>query len=389
MTMRVCPCCQSVRQERLHEQKFAAGALGTGYNVATCCDCGMGFADPVPSLETLSEYYRLSAKYAIAGSDEKYETTRFETTVDSLIGFVPLNARILDVGCGAGGLLGALKRRGFIDVQGIDPSPWNAKVAQEKHGVHVAVGSLCDMAREELQYDLITLVGVLEHLVDVRESLRTLAHGLTKEGVLYVAVPNANKFADCANAPFQQFSLEHVNFFTPSTLSACALAAGLHCAHAWDFVVEWRQRVTEPVAAQLFTIGQPGETRYSGETKVALSRYVEVSRNQDARAKEKLETLAAKGDPVMVWGVGALTRRLLAESALGRCNITRFIDQDPTLIGKSLAGRQIVSPYELARYREPILVCSVAFEAEIIARIRELGLFNHYTTLYTLSATLG
>ncbi len=60
------------------------------------------------------------------------------------------------------------------------------------------------------------MVGVLEHLRDLDARSRTAV--LLPGGLLYVEVPDVTAFADWPNAPYQDFSTEHINFFSPISL---------------------------------------------------------------------------------------------------------------------------------------------------------------------------
>jgi len=69
------------------------------------------------------------------------------------------------------------------------------------------------------RFDLVILTGVLEHLADIDSSLESLIRLLKPEGHLYFEVPDASSYYAWFSAPFQFFSMEHVNFFSPKSLS--------------------------------------------------------------------------------------------------------------------------------------------------------------------------
>ena len=68
-------------------------------------------------------------------------------------------------------------------------------------------------------FDVVILVGVLEHIQDLDTALREVRDVLSPPGLVYVEVPDAWTFADWPNAPFQDFSTEHINFFSPVSLA--------------------------------------------------------------------------------------------------------------------------------------------------------------------------
>jgi 2-polyprenyl-3-methyl-5-hydroxy-6-metoxy-1,4-benzoquinol methylase len=385
---RPCPVCSSSGDRRVrHRQRFEGGALGDGYDVAICQACGAAFADGIPPQAELDAYYANLSKYTLApgGQESPFDLRRFELIVRQVAPHLPARtARLLDVGCATGGLLSVFRRAGFVRVLGADPSPACAAEAGRRHGIEVRVATLAALAGWSEQFDLITLVGVLEHLRDVPTALRTLVARLAPGGRLFVAVPDLAGFASCRNAPFQQLSMEHVNFFSAASLHRALAAAGCAPVAHWREVVEWREGVTEPVLAGLFEPGRTAAPSFDAESEPALERYLAVSRAADEAIARRIDQLVRRGEPLLVWGAGALARRLLATTALAQANITAFVDSNPHLQGRELAGRRVIGPAEVSGRAEPILLLSMPFEAEIRQEIRaRLGLAHPVLTLWT------
>jgi SAM-dependent methyltransferase len=375
---RPCPVCESTESHvLLHRQRFDEGVLGEGYDVVVCSRCGAGFADGIPSQEELDCYYAEQSKYAYensSGAESPYDLQRFELAVDQVVPFLPSkHARILDIGCATGGLLSVFKRRGYDNVLGADPSPACVGAARRLHGVEARAATLAHIASWSERFDLILMIGVLEHLREVKGAVEVVAARLNPQGLFYAAVPDAEGLADSCNAPFQQFSMEHVNFFSQPSLDLAVARVGFSAKQCWQKTVEWREGVTEPVLACLFEktpVARPTLTR-DRISEMALGRYITRSRTQDARIAAEIDRLVASFEPLLVWGAGALTRRLLATTALPAANIIGFVDNRPALHGKRLHGAPIFSPAQIAGRRETILLCSVAFEKEILAQIRD------------------
>ena len=91
----------------------------------------------------------------------------------------------------------------------------------------------------------VLLVGVLEHVREVRAAVGIAAGLLRPGGVLYGAQPDVEGFAACVNAPYQQFSTEHVNFFSTASLTRLLATAELAPVATWRWLVEWREGVTD------------------------------------------------------------------------------------------------------------------------------------------------
>ena len=372
----------------LHRQRFHEGILGDGYDVVVCKACGTGFADGIPTQVELNRYYAEQSKYSHEGTDgseSEYDRLRFEMVVDQVVPYLPSpGTRILEVGCATGGLLAAFRRRGFPNVLGADPSPACADAARRLHGIEVRVSNIAQLAEWQDRFDLVLMIGVLEHLREVQPAIRTINDRVDAGGLFYAAVPDVEGLADCRNAPFQQFSMEHVNFFSDQSLNRVMAACGLASRRTWRWMVEWRENVTEPVVSGLYQPSSDAALGTDSTTETALMRYIASSKAGDQRILDIIATLVNTAEPVLIWGAGALTRRLLATTALARANIVGFVDSSPHLQGKQLADRRIFAPPEIIGRSERILICSVAFEREIVRFIRErLALSNPLITVYS------
>ena len=68
---------------------------------------------------------------------------------------------------------------------------------------------------------------------------------------------------------------------------------------------------------------------------------------------------------------------LLANTAAENLDIEAFIDNNPTKLGKTLNGIQIISPKEM-KSDIPILICAMRYSSEIIEQIKMGQLLNPY-----------
>ena len=108
----------------------------------------------------------------------------------SEIGRLPLPAvaRIVEVGCGAGGNLELLS--GFGVVQGVEPDPDSRAYAQARSGLAVQGGLLPDGLPELGEpFDLVAAFDVVEHVDDDAGAIAVLAHRLKPGGFLVTTVP--------------------------------------------------------------------------------------------------------------------------------------------------------------------------------------------------------
>ena len=148
-------------------------------------------------------------------------------------------------------------------------------------------------------------------------------------------------------------------------------------------------RTTTPAILAVFkklSGDQPAATRNpDSTTSSALERYIAKSADADRQIHAAISLLADEQTPVMVWGTGAHTLRLLETSRLGEARITAFIDSNARYQDKQLRGVPILAPDAVRGHSEPILISSRVYQHEIANRIRnEMGLANRLVLLYAI-----
>ena len=143
-----------------------------------------------------------------------------------LRGWLPADrsAEILDIGCGAGHLLEALRSAGYRNLRGLDVSPEAVAIARTRHAdVHHA--NLRDYLQETHEtFDLICAFDVIEHFRkdEILHVLTLIWKCLNPSGILVLQTPNAmSPWA----AHYRYRDLTHELIFSPeclvSTLTLC------------------------------------------------------------------------------------------------------------------------------------------------------------------------
>jgi SAM-dependent methyltransferase len=122
--------------------------------------------------------------------DSMWWYTGMRRIADALLGArVPRGARILDAGCGTGGNVAWLGRRGVA--HGVDLSPEAMRFCRKRGLTTVARASVLDLPYRGETFDLVTSFDVIYHLdvADDVAALRELARVLRRGGTLLVRVP--------------------------------------------------------------------------------------------------------------------------------------------------------------------------------------------------------
>jgi SAM-dependent methyltransferase len=362
----------------------------TGYDVVVCDKCGCGYADRIPDQRAFDRYYRDMSKYEYhqrEGAESEYDQRRLAIIAGIIAPHVQRNdARILDIGCATGRLLANLRERGFPNVVGLDPSPACAAAAQRLYGIDVRTMTLAELGATNERFDVAILVGVLEHLRDLDEAFVHLRTIVNPGGLLYVEVPDATAFADWTNAPYQDFSTEHINFFAPVSLDNLMSRRGFSRVFLEQNHREQSYRTTMSNVSAVYRkepAALSAHLRRDDDTAPGLERYIAQSRTDDERLRAKIDALVDAQRAMLVWGVGTHTTRLMATSRLPEANIVAFVESNARYHGKTLHGRPIIAPSELRKHAEAILVSSRVFQHEIAAQIRDdLGCQNELILLY-------
>jgi ubiquinone/menaquinone biosynthesis C-methylase UbiE len=384
---RPCPQCAGTAVQTLHDGRFVLPVghpLEPVVRVVACDRCGFCFNDTRSTREDYDRYYREISKYAdprlSSGSGSSTEDNRRLAETAGLIREFAgaTGGSILDIGCGAGGLLDSLAALGFTALVGMDPAPaCAAEVTRRGHrGV---VGTLDDHPLGgDRAFDGIVLSHVLEHVRDVPAALVSVRRLLAADGWLYVEVPDAARYSECLIAPYQDFNLEHINHFSAGSLR------NLLAAHGWSVACEATKTLDlghgrgYPAVYAFARPAALADAEPDLTARHALAAYVTAS----ARKMQAIEPILAselQAGPIVVWGVGQFTMRLLGETSLGGAAIAAFVDSNPIHHGRTLAGRPILAPAELHGHvtaATPIVIGSLVNLESIEAAIRGLGLAN-------------
>jgi SAM-dependent methyltransferase len=395
---RPCPICGGTDSESLFHQSFqkldTIGLLD-GYDIVVCQRCGMTFADNIPSQVRFDEYYRGLSKYAYehrAGSESPQDEWRLRQVSKKIATFIPSrDSRILEVGCANGRLLSFLKEAGYKNVFGLDPAPDCAQRGRELYGLEIFTGSLFTAAVAEHDYDFVILLQVLEHMRDLDVAVAALRRLLSPAGFLYVDVPDATAYIAEREAPFQEFSTEHINFFSPASLRHLMEAAGFRSIEAKAAGLTDLKGNPLPFAYGVFQNANVPRTEFerNSDAETGVRRYIRQCREMDSALRQRINAAVSGNQRLVVWGVGTHTQRLLATGALNPDKIVAFVDSNPKYQSQQLQGIPIVRPQALKSRSEPILISSCGFQREIANQIREMKLPNELILLYAETPSSG
>lgn len=146
-------------------------------------------------------------------------------------------ARVLDVGCGFGGLGRSLLARGVGQVYGVELNPDAAAELSDVYAEYW-IGDVEDFSLPEgvEHFDCIVFADVLEHLRDPWTTLRRYQQWLKPGGVIVASIPNVRNLALLYNLVvrgrwrYEDHGLldrTHLRFFTRTEINELFSTAGL------------------------------------------------------------------------------------------------------------------------------------------------------------------
>lgn len=390
-TTRKCPLCGSNQatlfktMEYAHEESFV---LPTTLRISSCNNCGLVFDDLDASQDVFECYYHEASKYAmtgIAGSGDLSPTDRirYEAIFQRI---QPLlkdkSVRIVDIGCGKGGLLRIFKEHGYENLCGIDASEVCTQVV-----AHSGIPSICKninrISEIKQKFDIVIFSHIFEHLFDLRQVMLDLKNLLDYEGITYIEVPDAAHYVSHFSAPFYYFDQEHINHFTEQSLSCLA--------NFYSFQILESKigdcYVTEKNANPICYVMLKNTQNNHSENLVIHQEQEILNYISFSQVKEDKLVLPCPNtvDKIFFWGMGSwikhlFTTELFSAIVSNHKNRVFLIDKDSKKSGRHIQcgceNLEIFSPEILNQYNSHeniVFVSSVLYHEKILFELEEMG----------------
>lgn len=200
------------------------------FALAICHDCGFLFQDSAYSpgydqrIRQVYEQFYKSSTFEFP-QRSKANLDALEMILSHLPGKKHLN--ILEIGSNRGDLLFLLKEKlPHANILGIEPSHFDNLQIPTIHGVF-------NKEMFSNTFDLIIMQHVLEHIKNPVQMAKEVSQCLSENGIIYIEVPSTEK--NLSNY-IEDFSLEHVNYFTFNTLNHL-FSHCLPVAHTCDWFI--------------------------------------------------------------------------------------------------------------------------------------------------------
>jgi 2-polyprenyl-3-methyl-5-hydroxy-6-metoxy-1,4-benzoquinol methylase len=211
--------------------------------VVRCSDCSHVFLDIVhdaQSIQLMYESYEAGMDFYFEGPDDEV-IQNIDTYLKRSTDYCQASAngcRLLDIGCGAGILLGRAKALGLIP-EGVEISEQLAHTAEKKVGTTIYRAFLGNLELPPETFDIVTMYDLIEHLQDPAAELKLVYRLLRPGGILFVLTPNNDALMRriarwACTVSFHRFSRplqvlyynKHLSYFTGHSLNILLNRAG-------------------------------------------------------------------------------------------------------------------------------------------------------------------
>lgn len=192
-----CPACSGTE----HRLLTRSGRDLVSERIYVCSHCATCFQSPHMEQVDLANYYAsetYARTYRTVGTLEAREDARRASIARYRLNWFSRSkpggfkhARVLEVGCGAGHFLAALRAED-MQASGIDPDPRFVELARSR-ALDVSLGTFPEHTGPLREYDVIAAFHVLEHIPDPSTFLHHVASCLANDGYLLIEVPDITR----------------------------------------------------------------------------------------------------------------------------------------------------------------------------------------------------
>lgn len=199
-----------------------------GFHYYRCNECQLVSTYPLADLQTTEKHYASKYKkgnYELLRKFAKQYLTVYEQFATILQKRLTeknkslKGLKVLDIGCFTGDFLRIMQKRG-ADVYGIELQDEAVKIANKKLQGRVSKADITTFKFSKNTYDIITLLGLVEHVPDPAALLKSSYKLLNTDGIIMIQTPNSTSLLARVMGKFwPPFSpIEHVHLFSKKSL---------------------------------------------------------------------------------------------------------------------------------------------------------------------------
>ena len=218
--------------------KITDKAYGKIWALERCADCTHVFANPRPSPDFIQSLYAdiVDPTYQEEAEGRQKNFARILNRLEKLR---PERGPLFDVGAATGILMNMAQDRGW-EPEGVEPSSWAVKTAQDRYGLRVQAGDFETSENTRDRYAAVTMIDFIEHIPDPGAALAKAVEILRGDGILCLVTPDINSLAArLAGSRWWHYRPAHLAYFSHRSLRTALDRAGLQILrtrrYAWTF----------------------------------------------------------------------------------------------------------------------------------------------------------
>ena len=220
----ICPICNSINFEILSFKD----RYGLYMPVSICKDCGLIQTNPRMTEQSYVEFYKTEYRRLYGGKDKPtsvffkdqyYKGERIYNFIIQNGKYSDLkNMSVLEVGCGAGGILLYFREMG-CHIKGIDLNESYIEFGKRNYHLNLYVGDIHSIDTNE-HPDLIIYSDVIEHILAPNIELKQIHKILSNNGQLYIETPSVKNLRRSCKMDFLRYLQNaHVYHFSQISLT--------------------------------------------------------------------------------------------------------------------------------------------------------------------------
>jgi len=378
-----CPVCDSPRREpvlTLPCGRFDGSTLYPVLRLVRCGACGHFFnALSRAELDGLDRYYEGEYASVNLNGAASHGEGSYGPLFAAVSPHLPPDAEILDLGCGAGGLLNFLAKRGFNRLVGVEKLEAYALEARRRTPYPIELGDAEALPFADRRFDVVLLEQVLEHVVHPVKALREARRVLRPGGICCIGVPDAGRYGSCYFFDFYWLLIrEHLQHFDGDHLRLLAAREGFELLDQRQtaFALMSERMVMPNLCTILRATERPAAVTLAPAPGRELEEYIEAETSRRAARARAIGEIASTGRPVYAWGIGREFLYLFEAARLKECRLAGLIDGNPLKRRDfSVASVRITDERVLSQAPSDsmLLITAVAHRDPIERAARSLG----------------
>jgi len=325
---------------------------------AVCHTCGLAQKKITPTWTKETEaIYGSYTMYPQGGGEEQtsFESNtgvaqaRSKKIIDAILSndLIPAQGAMLDVGCGNGNMMRSFQ--GAFPKWNLAGQEWDERHAEIVSAIPNVTDFFTRFPDDHLGYfDLISMIHVLEHIVDPVSYLQKLTSLLRPGGLILIEVPNLRR------NPYDLAIFDHCSHFTASSLKILLAQAGLRVNWLSENVIPKELTVLCSVGSSETTSVSPEEIDVAKDSIIWLQNF-------------KAQTAAVDRDNQLgIFGTSIGASWVVSE--LGHAP-DFFLDEDKNRIGKYHLDKPILASDQAPQGSSIIIPLTTESANAVSARI--------------------